>query len=252
MAGERRLALAVAAATFLVATQARAASFTIDGGAAHETPESYLPGWWGGNDVIPLQPGYVGAQLAFTGVAGQRYLFRFEFVGFEAEWVDTLQTGGGSITNRAATHTSVAFALIATGLSDIVPFSFVSGAPTPLTVDNGDNLPPSPYRSCDPVSGQPPCLPNFFLSIASDDRTGGTAARSGPVVWLALDDNGAGPDADHDDWVGLVRVTPVPEPGSLVLLGGGLLASAAHFRRRYRQRRTSARQRSLAGSPRRA
>ena len=55
-------------------------------------------------------------------------------------------------------------------------------------------------------------------------------ATTGDVAWLALDDSGAGPNNDHDDWVGYVSVTalPVPDGGvTMGLLGAALLGLSA-------------------------
>ena len=250
----RRFAIAAAAATLLTAAPARGASFTIDlgnpqVGVAHTTPPSYLPAWWGGNDVFREQPGYVGAQVTFTGVPGQQYFFNFEFVWFEAGWESELITAGGNIANKTngvgtAPGTHVGFKMTGTGSPEIVPFSFlVSPKPADLlsdpTVANGSN----------PGIGLG--KPNIFFSIANEAETGGTTALSGSVMWLALDDSGAGEDVDHDDWVGLLRVTPVPEPSSVILVGGALATAVGRLRRRLGTRTASGR-RELEGRQTRA
>lgn len=227
----QRLAVAVASAVLLAAPPARAAMLTIDGGTSHTTPAPVVD-WWGGNDVFGAQPGYVGANLLFEGLAGRRYLFTFDFVDFEAGWESALKTGGGDIKNKTngvgtTPGTSVAFSFVASGGQDVVPFWFlVSPDPAGLLQD--------PTVTNDFNPGISLGLPNFFLSVANADVTGGTNLRSGGVVWLALDDSGAGPDTDHDDWVGLVRVTAVPEPTSLALLATGLALAAGRLRRRAR------------------
>ena len=206
------------------APSARAASFTIQGGTPYVTPlDDKNPNYpWWGNQVIPLTPGFLGAQLAFQGTAGWRYDISFEFLGFEAQWVNALRTSGGSIDNRQAPGTAVAVRWRATGGLDIVPFSFVNGDDPVQEVVNGTNKMPT--------LAPEPGWPNFFLAIV-DPADNGATAPTGDTVWLALDDHGAGPDVDHDDWVGLVRATPVPEPATLLLLASGLLALSRRLRR---------------------
>ena len=136
----------------------------------------------------------------------------------------------------------MAFQWVATGGADTVPFLFLVRRDDGLqdsSVTNGAN----------PGIGL--ALPNFFLSIANQDETGGTGLLSGTVVWLALDDSGAGEDVDHDDWVGLVRVTPVPEPSSVILVGGALAVAVGRLRRRLGTRTASGR-RELEGRQTRA
>lgn len=211
----RRLAVAILTATLLFAANAGAAPLLISGGTSYTTLPPSPPGDWRGNDVFPNEPGYVGAQLQFQGTAGKSYRFTFEFLGYEALWVDGLETSAGDISNRAPSRTSLSLRWLATGGLDTVPFSFITGDDPGRRVRNGEN----PF----PTLG----LPSFFLSVATPDGRHGTGLRSGSTVWLGLDDAGAGPDADFDDWVGTVRV---PEPLTLVLLGIGLVAAAARRR----------------------
>jgi hypothetical protein len=224
--GNRWVVTALLAASILgAAPQARAASFTILGGEPTVTlPDDQNPTfpWWG-NQVIPDTPGFIGGQLAFQGVADLRYDITFEFLGFEALWVDELRTGGGSIDNRQPPGTAVAVRWRATGGLDIVPFSFVNGDSPVQEVMNGANGMPT--------LAPEPGWPNFFLAIAGAPATSGTTVRGGDVVLIALDDHGAGPDVDHDDWVGIVRAEPVPEPSALLLLGVGLLSLGKRRRR---------------------
>jgi len=248
----QRMVVAVAATSLLSVTPARAALFTIEGGRLDPTPAQTSD--WRGNDWFGVQDGYVGAQLMFRGEEGQPYLFTFEFVFREAAWLSTLQTAGGSITNNSIGGTTVAFSLVAaqTDVPQLVPFSFLVHpvpADPPLndaTVSNGTN--PDPQT---PPQPRPPIVPNIFFSIATADLSGGTAGRLGTVAWIGLDDCGAGPDDDYDDWLGLVRITPIPEPTSITLLGGGLVAAMARLRRRSRIRTASGR-RELEGRQTRA
>ena len=54
-------------------------------------------------------------------------------------------------------------------------------------------------------------------------------------ILVMLDDSGAGPDDNHDDYVGILVAngpTPVPLPPAAWLLGSGLLGLMALRRRR--------------------
>jgi hypothetical protein len=217
-----RLIVALAVVGLLGSSEARAASFTISGGQEHVTPpDDSASGYpWLGNQVIPLTPGFLGAELLFRGHSSRLYDITFEFIGFEAAWEDNeLRTTGGNISDRDPVGSVVAVRWLATGGLDRVPFSFMNGDPDgPLGVANGANRLPG--------FG----LPNFFLSI-SDPLADPASDREGHVVVVALDDHGAGPDVDHDDWVGFVRAERVPEPSTLLLVGSGLLAIARRRRR---------------------
>jgi hypothetical protein len=58
---------------------------------------------------------------------------------------------------------------------------------------------------------------NFFTSFDSNPT-----ATTGSSLVLFLDDGGAGSDQDHDDMG--IRIAVVPEPGTLTVLGLGLIA----------------------------
>jgi hypothetical protein len=66
--------------------------------------------------------------------------------------------------------------------------------------------------------------PNFFLTFGNNSDT------QGNVAWLFLDDGGANENDNHDDMV--VRISAVPLPPGVLLLGLGLSGLAAYRRRK--------------------
>ncbi len=73
---------------------------------------------------------------------------------------------------------------------------------------------------------------NDLLGLNSFQSIGSYIAPTGNAAWLLWDDSGANGDDDHDDMVIRLDYTPVPEPGTLLLTGIGLLALGAMRRQR--------------------
>ncbi len=107
--------------------------------------------------------------------------------------------------------------------SGLLPFSFSSSGGG--TATNGSN----------PDGSVEPSPINFFVSI-----TANPSATSGQSLDLWLDDNGAGPDDNHDDM--MIRlsidqgsISTVPLPAALPLMISGLAGLGLIARRRKRE-----------------
>ena len=186
------------------------------------------PGFFSG----PQIGGYFGSQVMVSVPTGATVLFEFfgaealfhnEFNFFGSELFD--HPGGTVLApNLGAPLASFQTTLFGAGL---LPFTF------DLNVDGVSDLPPGVLANgSNPniVTG-PPGVPNFFASCNPFSGAPGAGGTTCSTLYVFLDDFGA-LDADHDDF--LVRISAVPEPATLSLLGLGVLGFAG---RRARARR---------------
>jgi hypothetical protein len=230
----RSLGIAAAILLAVGVADARAGLITlVNGPVALQTPA----GGVNPNDVIPGLWGYIGADIALTGVAGTSYLVTFTLIGSESGYTNTLVAGGNSLTeNNGITGPfiqapqSISYIQVATGGFDLLQFMFTT--PGLFDLVNGSNGgfgigdPRTFYASFCSV-GTPIAIPVGGCNFSGN-------ATTGDAAWLALDDSGAGPDDNHDDWVGIVSVTPVtvPDGGSALALLGAALTGLGMLRRR--------------------
>ncbi len=197
--------VAVAAALFSCAGTASAALVSYAGGTSYTTPYPQ-------NNVIPNTPGRLGGNVQF----GSAVRLEWTFTGYEAGYVNRLIVGSTcDVSNRAQVGTRCVTEQAAGALQ----YSF-------LVKDfNGRLFSVNQDTNYDPRTNDTSINPTVFFGLID-----GT-----DEFWIALDDGGAGPDDNHDDWVGRVRVVAVPDPAVGTILGAGLLLGAGVHRVRTRR-----------------
>lgn len=210
-----------------IAAPAQAGFFTLNGGTA-----GTIPGGGGANDFLvplfggaPSLTGYYGSQISAVLPVGTTITFDFfgaeagfhnEFNFFGSELFD--HPGGTIIAPNLASPLAT-FSQLLTG-AGLLPFSFDFNNDAG-SVNNGTNPDDSAH-----LAG-----PNFFASCAPFGPGNPTTCDT---VYLFLDDGGAGPDDNHDDFLVTITasVPSIPEPSTLAILGSSLLAAGFAARRR--------------------
>jgi hypothetical protein len=224
------LGLAIVVASLLSSAQASAALLTIGAGTPFNTPGS-------NNTMGAGVPLIDGASLVTTQA---NVILEFRYLGSESGFSNKLVVMGLSAYGPLAgnfTHTEAA--RNNTNPNAKFPGTFVGGGLQGSAGGVGmsfDTQTSAGIINLGPVvHGKSIALAYLDVACVANpakfikDCVSGTATNA---VLFALDDSGAGPDDNHDDYVGYVVATPVPVPAAAWLLGSALLGLFGIGRRR--------------------
>lgn len=230
MLRKKKLLATCLAATFGMSVHGAAqAALIISGGSGGSIPNSNQePNEVFGEETAQPERGY-GANLFFDGFTR----LQFTFVGEEAGYNNEFQVDNNTVfTNNNSSFGDSQIFEFGSGPADgfvdgPIPFSFVDNENPLSSVSNGSNP--------DDLNGNAGAM-NFFVTGPSADTENNSFSGDFTGTFLALDDNGADNDDNHDDMGIQVRVlegpAQIPVPSTLALLGAGLIGLGVLGRKR--------------------
>ena len=209
--------------------------FLFSGANAQATPLLSIendPGTYGSipdgaqNDVLESiygigttsRGGYYGSTVTLT----ENALVTFTFLGFEAGYDNDFNLNGTELFSTEDYPSNMV-----TGISDSITVSLTAGLlGFSFDINNDSGMVVNGFNPNDSYHDGDI---NFFVSFDGD-----ATAISGNSLVLFLDDSGAGPDDNHDDFAVRMSVTPVPEPSTMLLFGVGLVGFGV-FRKKFKK-----------------
>jgi len=220
-----RLALLapIAACAIGFASPAQALVITLTGPASIPTPAN--------NNV--LGAGYQIRDNALLATTVANVQFQFYFLGSESGFANTLHTAWGNHTEIDSypgwpgTYLFGGTQAAAGALN--MSFTSAGGPAGPVTNGGGDGSRSIAFAYLSPL-----CLTNGSM-VGQQTCVSPTEvldANGIGYILFSLDDSGAGPDDNHDDYVGYMSYQVVPIPAAVWLLGSGLIGLVGLSRRR--------------------
>jgi len=226
----RQRAFATSLFLFVLVAGGHAATINLVGGTAGTIPggqinEFIVNGLFPGPNI----GGYYGAEVQFEASADAT--ITFDYFGAEGDFVNSFlylasvlftHPGGMILAPNLATPLDSASFAQAPG-TGLIPFSFTvnSGAGGFANGSNPDD------------STGTAAAPNFFASCDPSGMSAGSGGTSCASLYVFLDDGGGGNDDNHDDMLVRISISEIPEPGTWILFGAGLILLGG-LRRRQR------------------
>jgi hypothetical protein len=115
-------------------------------------------------------------------------------------------------------------------LGDLNPIFY--GSDTPASPDVAFS-PTGDYGFYIKVNGAFYTTEGFSVGDGADGFQHFAVFQDGSSYWVGMEDFHGGADFDYNDMI--VKLTPVPEPVSMLLLGSGLIGLAGYARRRFKK-----------------
>lgn len=192
-------------------------------------------------------PWFTGDGAGVTVNAAGQYQVTWLYIGAESGFTNTFSTGGFTASENGGAPTG-SFPI--SDLSSLPGSTFPNPSVVTYNGTAGSFIPfsfISPSDNTPQTNGDPDNDPSVDLVTTIYAYVELQLSQAGSIVGLfltdtptnyflaAFDDSGAGPDDNHDDYIVLGYVQPVPIPAALPLFGAGVAAMGLLGWRRKRK-----------------